>query len=58
MVERDIRLSVKIAAEERAMLQALADRDGISVSDYVRLFIRREYAEMRPAAKPGGKPRR
>lgn len=32
------------------MLRALAERDGVTASDYVRMFIRRDYAE-----KFGGK---
>lgn len=45
MVERDRRLSIRIAEEEWEMLQALAERDGISSSDYIRLFIRRAHAD-------------
>lgn len=45
VVDRGRRLSIRIADEERVMLEALADRDGISASDFVRMFIRRAYAE-------------
>jgi hypothetical protein len=34
------------------MVQALADADGVSASDYVRLFIRRTYAEKFGDKKP------
>jgi hypothetical protein len=43
-----------MTAEEKAMLGALADRDGLSASDKVRQWIRREYAEAF-GAEPGGK---
>jgi predicted DNA-binding protein len=52
MVERDRRLSIRIGDEEWQMLYALAEREGISASDYIRLFIRRTYAEAFGSAKP------
>jgi predicted DNA-binding protein len=58
MVERDRRLSIRIANEEWDMLHALAEREGISASDYIRLFIRRTYAETIGPAKPAKKPKR
>ena len=48
MVDRDKKLTIRIAAEEIAMLAALAEADGVSQSDYVRLFIRRAHAERFP----------
>jgi len=45
MPEREKRLSIRIDADERKMLEALAARDGLTVSDVVRLFARRAYAE-------------
>lgn len=45
MAERDVALSIKVSVEEREMLRALADRDGLSASDVVRVFIRRAHAE-------------
>lgn len=44
-VERTETLTIRIAAGEKAMLRALADRDGITVSDWLRLTIRRAYSE-------------
>jgi predicted DNA-binding protein len=38
-------LSIRIADEEWDKLHALAEAEGVSSSDYVRLFIRRAYAE-------------
>jgi hypothetical protein len=38
--------------EEVAMLQALAERDGVTVSDYVRLFVRKQYVEHFGAKPP------
>ena len=57
MVERDRRLSIRIAEEEWTMLHALAEREGVSASDYIRLFIRRTHAETLGSAKPK-KPKR
>lgn len=34
------------------MLKALAEREGLSASDFVRVFIRRAYAELEPNPKP------
>jgi uncharacterized protein (DUF1778 family) len=51
MANRDRRLSIRIGDEERKMLDALAKRDGLTVSDYVRLFARRAYAEAFPATR-------
>lgn len=45
MVDRDKNLNVRMSAEEAEMLLALAEKDGVSQSDFVRLFIRRAYAE-------------
>ena len=43
MVDRDKKLTVRASDDEIAMMQALADADGVSSSDVVRQFIRREY---------------
>jgi hypothetical protein len=51
MVERDKKLTIRIAEAELSMLEALAEVDGVSQSDYVRLFIRRAYAEKFPEKK-------
>jgi len=56
VVDRDKRLSIRIGDEERKMLEALAKRDGLTVSDYVRLSARRAYADAFPA-KPKPKKR-
>jgi hypothetical protein len=52
MVDRDKRLTIRIAEEELAMLSALAEAEGVTQSDYLRLFIRRSYAEKFPPKKP------
>jgi uncharacterized protein (DUF1778 family) len=44
MVDRTRRLSMKISDEEHRMLEALAEKQGQSASDFVRQFIRRQYA--------------
>jgi uncharacterized protein (DUF1778 family) len=45
MVDREARINLRASEEEAAMLRALAERDGISASDFLRLYIRRAYRE-------------
>ena len=52
MVERDRNLAIRTSAEEAAMLKELAEAEGISQSDFIRLFIRRAYAETFGTKKP------
>lgn len=52
MVERDRRLSIRIAEEEWTKLHELAEREGVSASDYIRLFIRRTHAATFGDKKP------
>jgi hypothetical protein len=52
MVDRDRRLSIRIAEDEWQMLHALAEKEGVSASDYVRLFIRRTHADVFGTTKP------
>jgi uncharacterized protein (DUF1778 family) len=40
--ERPYRLNVKLTDEERAMLEASAERRGLSTSDYVRQLLRED----------------
>ena len=42
-LERSERLNVRAAPEEMAMLEALADDSGLSVSDVVRMLVRDAY---------------
>jgi hypothetical protein len=44
-IDRDLMFHVRMAAEERAMLEALAEGHGVSASDYIRIVVRRDYAE-------------
>jgi DNA-binding GntR family transcriptional regulator len=53
--QRDQKFQIRVTDEERRMLEALAERDGLSASDVVRQLIRREYAATfgeAPKAKP------
>lgn len=50
-------MTLRIAEEERVMLAALAEKDGISASDVLRLFIRREYAVAFGSKKPPKSPK-
>jgi hypothetical protein len=51
VVPRDRRLNILISEEEQGMLQALADADGVTASDFVRTFIRKAHAERFPPKK-------
>jgi hypothetical protein len=44
-------LNVRISDEEVDMLRALAERAGLTASDLLRQYIRREYAEAFPPKK-------
>ena len=52
MVKRTRRLSMLISDEEWTMLQSLAERDGITASDWVRLRIREAYGPDKPPKRP------
>jgi hypothetical protein len=47
-VERERRLHMLLSESEDRMLRALAEDTGLSVSDYVRQFIRRAFLERWP----------
>jgi hypothetical protein len=42
--DRTERFTMRVRLEEKRMISALADRDGLSASDYLRLLVRRTYA--------------
>ena len=56
IVPRDYSLRVRLAGEEKNMLEALALAEGITVSDWIRIRVRREFLELAETAKP--KPKR
>jgi len=56
-IERERSLRVRISDEELAMLQALADQRGVTVSDYIRLTARETYRS-EFGDKPTKKPKR
>jgi DNA-binding GntR family transcriptional regulator len=43
-LNRDQKFQLRLTDEERQMLEAIADRDGLSAADVVRQLVRREYA--------------
>lgn len=43
--ERTERIALRLTPEESAVVNAIADESGLSVSDVVRQAIRRAYAE-------------
>ena len=47
--KRDIQLKIMVSADERRMLDELAERSGLTASDVIRQFIRREHAATSPA---------
>ncbi len=51
-IERDRSLRVRVSSDELDMAHELADRDGVSASDVVRLLIRREYRKAFGDKKP------
>jgi uncharacterized protein (DUF1778 family) len=48
MAERNRSINVRVSEEEMAMLAELADADGVSQSDFLRLYIRKSHAERLP----------
>jgi len=44
-IQRDEKFQLRVTAEERQMLEALAERDGYSASDKVRQLIRKAYVD-------------
>lgn len=55
-IERNRVFQIRASDEELAMLAAIAEAEGVSGADVLRLFIRRTYAERFGDKKP--KPRR
>jgi hypothetical protein len=44
-IERDVMFHVRMAQGERKQLERLAEDQGVSASDYVRMAIRRAFIE-------------
>lgn len=55
--ERTGLLTVRMSPEEMAMLKRLAESDGVSSSDLVRQFVRRQHAERFGEPRPRPKPK-
>jgi hypothetical protein len=51
VIERNRRLSMLISDEEWAMLQTVAERAGLTASDWVRQRIREAYGSEQPPKK-------
>jgi hypothetical protein len=56
MVTRDKRLHMLLSQDEWVMLQSLAERLGVTASDWVRLRIREAFEGQKAAKRP--KPKR
>jgi hypothetical protein len=56
-IERDLMFHVRMADDERRMLEALAEQEGVTASDWVRITIRRSFTDRfggrRPKKKKG-----
>jgi uncharacterized protein (DUF1778 family) len=52
MVDRDKALNVRVTEDEDRMLKALAEHQGMSISDVIRQFIRRAFAEAFQPKRP------
>ena len=50
--ERTARIAVRATPQELAMLHQLAEAEGISASDYIRMFVRQRWAEKHGTKKP------
>jgi uncharacterized protein (DUF1778 family) len=48
---RERNLNFRVSEEEADMLKALAERQGLSASDFLRQYIRRAFAETFPPKK-------
>jgi hypothetical protein len=48
VAQRDKRLNVLVSADELDMLQALAEKAGVTASDWVRLRIREAFNAEKP----------
>jgi len=52
MVDREKRINIRVSEQEAEMLAELAEAEGLSQSDFLRLYIRRVHSE-RFTPKPG-----
>lgn len=55
--ERPNQLKIRVSDDELGMVRALAEQQGQTVTDYLRLLIRREHAEIALAHLPKIAPR-
>lgn len=55
MVDRTGMLTIRISEGERDMLRELAEHQGVTASDVLRMFIRREHASTFAAEKAWSK---
>jgi hypothetical protein len=54
-LERDIMFHVRMSEYERSMLETLAEEEGVSASDFVRMSIRKAFAMRSVPKKPRAK---
>lgn len=51
-LQRDAKFQLRVTADEKRMLEALAEREGLTASDKVRQLIRKDYAASFGEAPP------
>ncbi len=56
-LQRDEKFQIRLTAEERRMLNAIAENDGLSASDKIRQLIRKDFTATFAEA-PTPKPKR
>jgi uncharacterized protein (DUF1778 family) len=57
MVDRERRINIRVSESEAQMLQELAEAEGVSQSDFLRLYVRRAHAERFSSTSPKPKPK-
>jgi hypothetical protein len=57
MTDRDRYLTIRASAYELDMVKALAAREDLTASEFLRFLIRRTYAEAFETGKPRAKPK-
>jgi uncharacterized protein (DUF1778 family) len=53
--DRDEVMTVRLSRDERNMVKGLAAADGVSLSDAIRMSVRRAHAERFATSRKGGK---
>lgn len=57
-IQRDLQLKVRVTAQELRMLHELAEHLGLTASDVIRQYVRREHAALVARATSTRKPKK